>query len=107
MSGGFHVSTHELRTHSATVSGIAADVGEAASAASTERAGGQVYGELFDHIALPALNIWADHIQSLISSNQKVGQAIAAGLKNNAENYEHAEHTNKSGITKSGQEGGH
>lgn len=105
-SGGFHVATHELRSHAATVNGVAGDVGTAADAAGTERAGGLVYGVLFDIIARIPLNMWADHIQELIAGNEEVGHAIAGGLRTNATNYEQAEHTNKSGISKSGEAGG-
>lgn len=103
MSGGFQVSTDELRTHAASVSAVAGDVEQAASAAGTERAGGLVYGVLFDAIALEPLNIWADHIQSLAAKNVELGKKIASGIAHNAETYDGVEDHTVKHITTSGQ----
>ena len=102
MSGGFTVSTSELRSHSKTVGVIAEDVGTAASAAGTTRAGGLVYGVLFDEYALPFLNLWADSIHHSVSAAQKAGESISQSLSTNAETYDAAEDGNKTQITKSG-----
>jgi excreted virulence factor EspC (type VII ESX diderm) len=101
-SGGFHVSTEELKAHAESVGRVAESVDEAATAAGTERAGGLVYGVLFDATALPFLNMWADHIQSLIHTAGETGQAIAKGVKTNADTYDGVEKANSSHITKSG-----
>lgn len=100
--GGFNVSTTELRTHSATVERISGGLEEAAEAAATERAGGLVYGVLFDAIALPFLNLWADSIHGYIEKNAELAHEIAAGLASNAETYEGIEDANEHHIKKSG-----
>jgi len=102
---GFDVSVAELRSHSATVEQIAVSVGEAAEAAATERAGGLVYGILFDVIAQPFLNMWADSIQGCIEHNAEIGHAIAAGLASNADTYEGIEDANTSDVGRSGEGG--
>lgn len=103
MSGeGFNVSTEALRSHSETVDGIAESIGEAAEAAATERAGGLVYGVLFDAIALPFLNMWADSIHGYIEKNAEVGHSIAGALASNADTYEGIEQANEHHIKKAG-----
>jgi hypothetical protein len=103
MSGdGFHVSTEELKAHSESVDHVAEDVEEAASAAGTERAGGLVYGVLFDALAQPFLNWWADDMQGLISQNAELGRAIAAGIATNADTYDGIEQATKQHVSRSG-----
>lgn len=102
MSGGFQVRPEQLSSHSATVGGIARSVSEAADAAAIERGGGLIYGVLFDALVWVALNPWADHIQELIATSASTGEAIAAGLKNNAELYDGVETANSGHIKKSG-----
>jgi DUF917 family protein len=102
MSGGFNVSVEDLKSHSETVEAVAGSIEEAAEAAATERAGGLVYGVLFDAIAPPFLNMWADSIHGYIEKNGELGHAIAAGLASNAEAYDDIEKANKDHIGKSG-----
>ena len=100
--GGFRVSTDELRSHAGSVEHVAADVDEAASAAGTERAGGLVYGVLFDAIAQPFLNMWADHLRDVIAGNGSLGHAIAGGIGANADTYDGIEHANTRHVARSG-----
>jgi hypothetical protein len=100
--GGFTVSAQELKSHSSTVETVAGSIDGAAEAAATERAGGLVYGVLFDVVALPFLNMWADSIHGYIEKNGELGHAIAAGLASNAETYEGIEEANTTHIEKSG-----
>ncbi|MEO6887267.1 MAG: type VII secretion target [Jatrophihabitantaceae bacterium] len=103
MSGdGFHVCTDELKTHAVLVQAVATDVATAASAAGTERAGGMVYGVLFDALAQPFLNMWADHMQDLITQNSELAQAISGAIAANAATYDGVEQANKQTITNSG-----
>jgi hypothetical protein len=102
MSGGFSVSTEALRTHSESVDHIAESVDEAATAAATERAGGLVYGVLFDALAQPFLNIWADSIQGLIRSAGATGHSIAEGIKTNADTYDVVDKASATHICKAG-----
>ncbi|MGI8678409.1 MAG: hypothetical protein ACR2LX_06955 [Jatrophihabitans sp.] len=103
MSGGFDVSTDQLRSHAGTVEGVAGSVDEAAAAAGTERAGGLVYGVLFDVFALTPLNWWADSIERLIRREAELGHAIAAGIATNADTYDGIEQANEHHISKSGK----
>lgn len=102
-SGGFNVSTQELRAHSETVDRIAESIGEAATAAGTERAGGLVYGVLFDGLAQPFLNMWADSIQDYIAKNAELGHSIASALASNADTYDGIEQANQQHISASGR----
>jgi hypothetical protein len=102
MSDGFHVSTEELRTHSESVNHVAEGVEEAASAAGTERAGGMVYGVLFDALAQPFLNMWADHMRDLITQNAELGRAIAGGIASNADTYDGIEQQTKDHVSRAG-----
>jgi hypothetical protein len=104
MSGdGFNVELSELRTHSDTVGRVAKSIEEAATAAATERAGGLVYGVLFDVIAQPFLNMWADSIHGYVANNGEVAQSISKGLADNADSYESTESDNKDNINKAGK----
>jgi hypothetical protein len=107
MSGGdgFHVSTEELRSHSESVDAVAESVDEAAGAASTERAGGLVYGVLFDMLAQPPLNAWADHLQGVIARQAELGHAIAEGIASNADTYDGIETATAKHITHAGEGG--
>ncbi|MEP7180218.1 MAG: hypothetical protein ABI775_14115 [Pseudonocardiales bacterium] len=102
MTAGFHVSTEELRSHSEAVSAVAEGVDEAAAAAATERAGGLVYGVLFDLVALPFLNLWADRMTAVISGNGELGHAIAGGIAGNAATYDGIEQATARHIGRSG-----
>ena len=103
MSGdGFTVSTQQLRSHSATVGGVANDVGTAAEAAQTEGYGGEVFGVLFDGPVWLFLRPWANGMHKTIASAEASGHSIAQALKLNADTYDGAEHGNKTAITKSG-----
>jgi Excreted virulence factor EspC, type VII ESX diderm len=107
MSGGFvHVTPEDLHSHSEEVDTVAEGIDEAASAAGTERAGGMVYGVLFDALAQPFLNMWADHIQDLIQKNGELGHAIAEGIKANAQTYDGIEKHNNEKIKSVGGGGG-
>lgn len=99
---GFHVSTDELKTHAASVEAVAADVASAASAAGMERAGGLVYGVLFDALAQPLLNMWADQLQDLIAQNSDLARAISVAIAGNADTYAGIEQANSRTITNSG-----
>ena len=106
MSGdGFHVSTEELRSHSESVDAVAEGIDEAAQAASTERAGGLVYGVLFDALALPPLNSWADRLHGLIAQDARLGHSIAEGIASNANTYDGIEQANAKHVTRSGGKG--
>jgi hypothetical protein len=105
MSGdGFHVSTEELRTHSESVDAIAEGGDEAAQAASTERAGGLVYGVFFDAF-LPVLNWWADRLHGLIAQDAGLGHSIAEGIASNADTYDGIEQANANHLTRTGEIG--
>lgn len=106
MSGdGFHVSTQELHSHAATVDGVASAVDEAADAAGTERAGGLVYGVLFDGLAQPFLNLWADHLKAVIANNAEVGHSISKAIADNADTYEGVEQATKAHVATAGSGG--
>lgn len=105
MTEGFHVSTEELRSHSEAVAAVAEGVDEAASAAATERAGGLVYGVLFDVVALPFLNTWADGLHSMIAKDSELGHAIAEGIAGNAETYDGIEQATAEHVRRSGSGG--
>ena len=100
--GGFRVSTDELRAHANAVENVAADVDDAASAAAAERAGGLVYGVLFDAIAQPFLNLWADHLHDVVAGNATLGHAVAGGIRANADTYDGIEHATTRRVTRSG-----
>lgn len=99
---GFDVSVEQLRSHSETVDRIAESMDEVAEAAATERAGGLVYGVLFDVYALPILNAWADSIHGYVEKNAEVGHSIAKALAANADTYEGVDEANKKEVSKSG-----
>jgi hypothetical protein len=105
MSDGFHVSTDELRTHSEAVDRVAEGIDEAASAAAEERAGGLVYGVLFDAVALPFLNLWADHLHAMIARDGELGHAIAEGIASNADTYDGIEKATAKHVARSGEGG--
>jgi hypothetical protein len=102
MSGGFTVSTAQLRAHSTTVDGVATDVGTAAGAAQTEGYGGSIFGVLFDGPAWLFLRPWANDMQKSITSAEASGHSIAQALALNADTYDGVEDGNKTSITKSG-----
>jgi hypothetical protein len=102
MGHGFHVEPEQLASHSETVGRIGESVNEIASAAATEGFGGLVYGVLFDALAQPFLNLWADHLRDLITQNAELGRAIAGGIASNADTYDGIEQHTKDHVSRSG-----
>ena len=102
MSGGFTVSTEQLRAHAATVRGVATDVGAAADAAHEVGYGGMVFGILFDGPAWAFLRPWADSMHTSIAAAEASGQAIATALGRNADTYDGVEDGNRTTITQAG-----
>lgn len=87
MSGGFSVHPAELTGHAAEVSSVGHQVSECSTAANQEGVGGLVYGVLFDPTALPVLHEGKQHHAASITAAASLAQAIAAGLRSNAQTY--------------------
>lgn len=92
--GGFCVVPDELDTWSGQVKDVGSQVTTGAEASGEVGVGGLIYGILFDATLLPGLNACQEMFTTAATSAGELGEAMGAGLTNNAQCYRAAtDHT--------------
>lgn len=97
-SGGYQVSTADLRTHVAAVQQVASTLGEAMSAAQQVTLGVQAYGMICGPLFVPiVMAVSAPGLVTLKLAQDAVN-TIATNIQQTAQNYETTEHGNASSL---------